>query len=131
MTDIELHPIVAELSGAIQRSTDKTGVVIAPDDIERARGRLRLSDDPDVVAHLVALAVKTQRVAGEGGLPVIAALLLLVAEKLGSASAAADRFGAAGIANAAALVGGNVELRAPREQQQAPPTAKPKRGLSK
>jgi hypothetical protein len=122
---------VAELAAAIQRSPDETLVAIPPEAIEKARARMRALDDPDIVAHLIALAVKTKRIAGDGGLPVLAALALLVAEKLGSVDDAADRFGAAGIANAASLIGASAEARAPREQPKAAPTVKPKRGLSR
>lgn len=74
--------------------------------------------------------MKIKRLAGDGGIPAIAALALLVAEKIGSVAAAADRFNAAGIDNAAQLLGVVEPTRAPREPK---PQAhvKPKRGLSK
>ena len=129
--DVELHPIVADLAASMQRSPDKTLIAIPPEVLEKARARVRSSKDADVLTHLVALAVKINRLAGDGGTPAIAALMLLVAEKLGSAQDAADRFSAAGISNAAQLLGVTEAARAPREQPKPQAAVKPKRGLSK
>lgn len=129
--DVELHPIVAELAASMQRSADKKLIAIPPEVIEKARARVRSSNDGDVLIQLVALAAKINRLAGDGGTPAIAALMLLVADKLGSAQDAADRFSAAGITNAAQLLGGTETSRAPREQPKPQATVKPKRGLSK
>jgi hypothetical protein len=131
VTDVELHPIVAELSAAMQRSSDKKQVAFPPDVLEKTRARVRASSEDEVLAHLIALAVKIKRVAGDGGMPAIAAIAMLVADKLGSASDAADRFNAAGISNAAALLGVSDPIRAPREQTKAAAPVKAKRGLSK
>lgn len=129
--DVELHPIVAALAGAIQRSPDKSLVAIPPDIVDKARAQVRANDDPELIPHLIALAVKTRRVAGDGGIPVIAALALLVAEKLGSHDDVADRFAAAGIADAKALLGTVTTSRAPRDEKKpAALTVKAKRGLS-
>lgn len=128
---IELHPVVAGLAAAMERSPDGTRVVLPPPAIEAARAKVLASTDPEVVQHLIALAVKVHRIAGDGGFPVIAAIALLVAEKLGSATAAADKFGAAGLADAAAAIGGTQPVRAPREAAPAGPAVKARRGLSK
>ncbi len=128
---VELHPIVAELAAGMQRSADNTTVTFPPAVVDRARARVHGSDDPEVLAHLIALAVKIRRIAGDGGTPAIEVLAQLVADKLGSAADAADRFSAAGISNAAQLLGVVETTRAPREQPKAQATVRPKRGLSK
>lgn len=128
--DVTLHPIAAALAAAFARSPDKTQLAIPPEAIEKARAQLKATDDPSAVTHLVALAVKTRRVAGAGALPALAAIGMLVMEKLGSSEKAHDMFAAAGLHDeAAALLGTTTEVRAPREQPPAAPTVKPKRGL--
>jgi hypothetical protein len=130
--DVELHPIAAELAAAMQRSPDKKQIAFPPEVIERARARVRSSNDGDeVLAHLIALAAKIKRLAGDGGTPAIAALVMIVVDKLGSVDEAADRFNAAGITNAAQLLGSIETSRAPREQPKPQATVRPKRGLSK
>lgn len=129
---VELHPIVAELAASMERSADKKQVAFPPDVVEKARARVRAAEEPELLSHLIALAVKIKRLAGDGGTPAIAALALLVADKLGSVDDAADRFHAAGIANAGQLLGVVEKSRAPRVEPKPPKLAvKPKRGLSK
>lgn len=129
---VELHPVVAELAASMERSPDKKQVAFPPEALEKARARVRTAAEPELLSHLIALAVKIKRLAGDGGTPAIAALALLVADKLGSVEDAADRFSAAGIVNAGQLLGVVEKSRAPREDPKVPKlTVKPKRGLSK
>lgn len=129
--DIELHPIVSELAGAMERSEDGTFVFFSTPSVERAAAKLRATDGDAVLTHLVALAVKLKRVAGDGGAAAIMSIGLLLADKLGSKDAAASRLEAAGLgSDAKALLGQRTEKRAPQEPSKpAPPTVKPKRGL--
>jgi hypothetical protein len=129
--DVELHPIVAELAAAMERSEDGKSVFFSTPSVERAAAKLRATDGDVVLSHLVALAVKIKRVAGEGGVAAVMSIALLVADKLGSKDAAADRLEAAGLgADAKAFLGQSTEKRAPQEPNKpAPPTVKAKRGL--
>ena len=128
MTDVELHPIAAELAAAMVRSP--AGLSLPTAAVEKAEAKLRATSDPRAVEHLVALAVRTQRIAGDAGLAVNIVLALLVAEKLGSATAARDKFAAGGHPDAAALLGKAAEARAPVDASKpAAPPVKAKRGL--
>lgn len=127
--DVTLHPIAAALAAAVARSPDKRLLAIPPEAIEKARAQLMATSDEDAVPALIALAVKTLRIAGDGALPALAAIGLLVVEKLGSAKAH-DMFAAAGLkAEAAALLATSTEVRAPRAQPKVAPTVKATRGL--
>lgn len=130
---VALHPIVAELAASMQRSDDKSVLFFPPELVDKTRARIRAeaSSNDDVLAHLLALAAKINRIAGEGGRPAMAALVLLVVERVGSVEVASDHFGAIGIQNASQLLGTIEPSRAPREQPKAAPAVKPKRGLSK
>ena len=129
---VDLHPIAAALAKAITRSDDGKSVSLPDAAVESARAALRLADD-DAVVHLIALAVKTRRIAGEGALPVIVAIGFLVGDKLGSKQAAADRFADAGMASEAkALLASTPPVRAPQaDHKPATPTVKARRGLKK
>ena len=116
---------------ALVRSPDQTLLALPPEAIEKARAQLKVTSDSDAVPHLVALAVKTRRIAGDGALPALAAIGLLVLEKLGSSEEAHDLFAAAGLKDeAAAFLGSATEARAPREAARPSATVKPRRGLS-
>ena len=65
--DVTLHPIVAELAAALVRSPDKRALSLPPEALERALTKLRATNDADVVRDLIALAVKVNRIAGDGG----------------------------------------------------------------
>ncbi len=117
----KLHPIVAELAAEMIRSPDHTTVSFPTAAVEKAQQRIRASNDDDVVAHLIALAAKIRRVARDGGMAAILTIGALVADKLGSTSAAADRLVKGGMQKeAAALLGRRVPLTAPRSGQGAP-----------
>lgn len=127
--DVAAHPIVAALAASIRQSD--AGLSFAPEAIEKARASLRGEPGDEVVVHLLALGIKTHRMAGVAGQPVLVELARLVADVLGSAQAAADRFAAAGMSkDAASLLGAAVASRAPEAPKPKGPTVKPKRGLS-
>ena len=126
--DVAAHPAVAALAASIQR-TD-TGVSLPAAAVEQARVALRGGGD-DVVVHLLALGIKTHRIAGAGGDDVVILIASLVGELLGSAQAAADRFAQAGMSKeAAALLGSSLASRAPQAPAPAAVAVKPRRGLS-
>jgi hypothetical protein len=128
--DVDAHPIVAELAAAMERG--EAGVSFPDAAFEKARAALRASPAPDeIVVHLLALGIKTHRIAGPAGFAVLGDLTLLIAEVLGSVQAAADRFAAAGMdKETASVVGAAVANRAPAPTAKAAPAVKPKRGLS-
>src|SRR5688572_16231018 len=132
MDNIELHPIVAELAATMERSADKASVSFPNQALERTQSKLRATTDNEPVVHLIALAAKIKRIAGDGGLAAIVSIGLLIADKLGSAQAAADKLEGAGLAKEAQSFLGKVgETRAPRDDHKPPtPTVKAKRGLS-
>lgn len=126
--EVAAHPAVAALAASIQR-TD-TGVSLPPAAVEQARLALRGGGD-DVVVHLLALGIKTHRIAGAGGDDVVILIASLIGELLGSAQAAADRFAAAGMSKeAAAVLGTSLASRAPQATAPTKTAVKPRRGLS-
>jgi hypothetical protein len=128
--DVEAHPVVAALAASMERSD--AGVSFPLEAFEKVRAALRASPAPDaILVHLIALGMKTHRIAGPAGNAVLGDITLLVAEVLGSAQAAADRFATAGLDKAtAARLGAEVANRAPPPAKTAAPTVKAKRGLS-
>ena len=128
-SELTLHPIAAALAAAIVRSDDKKRLALPAEAVEKARAQLKATSDPDAVSHLIALAAKTRRIAGDGGIAVIGAIALIVVEKLGSTEEAAAQFTAAGLDDVTTLLGTTREVRAPREQPKAAAPVKPKRGL--
>lgn len=130
--EVTLHPIAAELAEAMERSPDGTAVSFPTAAVERAAQKVRATADDEALTHLIALAVKIKRIAGEGGTAAIMSIGLIVADKLGSTAAAADRLVAAGLEDdAKSFLGRKEEKRAPAQPQTAGPApVKAKRGLS-
>lgn len=128
--DVAAHPIVAALAASIKQ--DDAGLSFPPEAVEKARASLRGVGGDEVAVHLIALGMRTHRIAGAAGKAVLVDLALLLAEVLGSAEAAADGFAAAGMSKeAASLLGAAVASRAPQAPTRpAAPTVKPRRGLS-
>jgi len=126
--EVAAHPAVAALAASMVRTDG--GVSLPPAAVEQARLALRGGGD-DVVVHLLALGIKTHRIAGTGGDDVVLLIASLIGELLGSAQAAVDRFAGAGMSKeAAAVLGTSLASRAPQAPAAAATAVKPRRGLS-
>jgi hypothetical protein len=132
MNDVELHPVVAELSSAFIVKDGR--LVMDPDDAHKHFKRLQTLDPgerPLIAEHLVALAFRFREQAADAAEGSIALLLAFTAAALdGAADQAASLFVAAGLEKeTAALIGKAQTLAAPRAEPKSTASVKPKRGL--
>lgn len=132
MTDIELHPVVAELSSSFVVKDGR--LVMEPEDAKKHLKRLQTLDATErqvVAEHLVALAFRFREHAADAAEGGIVLLLAFTAAALdGATETAANLFVAAGLQKEAATAIGNAAaLTAPRAQPRRATPVKPKRGL--
>lgn len=134
MTDVELHPVVTELSSAFVVKDGR--LVMEPADAEHHIQRLKTLEPTEralVAEHLVALAFRFRERAPDAAEAAVVLLLAFTAAALeGATEKAANLFVDAGLAkDVANAIGKAQALTAPRasDTSKGPAPVKPKRGL--